>query len=55
MTAALSTVQLSVSSRSIVEGSVDRYAIPRYPYPESLSAFIQIVSGIEALKGPVSG
>lgn len=55
MTAALSTVQLSVSSRSIVEGSVDRFAIPRYPYPESLSAFIQIVSGIEALKPPVSG
>ncbi|HJQ53092.1 MAG TPA: polysaccharide deacetylase family protein [Gemmatimonadaceae bacterium] len=55
MTAALSTVQLSVSSRSIVKGSVDRFAIPRYPYPESLSAFIQIVSGIEALKPPVRG
>jgi peptidoglycan/xylan/chitin deacetylase (PgdA/CDA1 family) len=55
MSAALSTVQLSVSSRSIVERSVDRFAIPRYPYPESLNAFIQIVSGIEALKAPVIG
>lgn len=54
MSGALSTVQRSVSSRSIVEGSVDRFAVPRYPYPESRDAFIQIVSGIEALKAPVT-
>lgn len=50
MSAALATIEAPLSSRSIVEGSADRFAIPRYAYPDSRPAFIQIVAGIESLK-----
>ena len=48
---ALSTVEASIASPPLRRETFDRFAIPRYAYQETGPAFIQIVSGLDALKG----
>jgi peptidoglycan/xylan/chitin deacetylase (PgdA/CDA1 family) len=51
--AALSTVEASVGSRSSRSQSTDRFAIPRFSYPETKPRFVQIASGLEAMRGRI--
>jgi peptidoglycan/xylan/chitin deacetylase (PgdA/CDA1 family) len=54
MRAAFSTVEASISPSARVTGLGARFAVPRFVYPETQHAFIQAVSGIEALRGRVA-
>ena len=51
MRAAVSTVEASIQSDRSRHGLPDRFAIPRFAYPETKSSFVQIASGLEALRG----
>ncbi len=53
MRAAVSTVEASVVSDPSSRGVSDRFAIPRFAYPEAKPSFVQIASGLEALRGRI--
>jgi peptidoglycan/xylan/chitin deacetylase (PgdA/CDA1 family) len=53
MKAALSTVDASLVSTSAGLETRDRFAIPRFSYAEAKASFVQIASGIEAMRGRV--
>jgi peptidoglycan/xylan/chitin deacetylase (PgdA/CDA1 family) len=53
MKAALSTVDASLVSTSAGLKARDRFAIPRFSYAEAKPSFVQIASGIEAMRGRV--
>lgn len=55
MKAALSTFEASVGSPSSRLKSADRFAIPRFSYPETKPRFVQIASGLEAMRGRILG
>lgn len=55
MRAALSTFEASVGSPLSRPGSIDRFAIPRFSYPETKPRFVQIASGLEAMRGRIVG
>lgn len=52
--AALSTTEESVVLRGGRTERIDRFAIPRFSYPEDKSRFVQIASGIEAMRGRIA-
>lgn len=52
--AALSTTEESVVLRAGRTETIDRFAIPRFSYPEDKSRFVQIASGIEAMRGRIA-
>ncbi|HEX9310742.1 MAG TPA: polysaccharide deacetylase family protein [Gemmatimonadaceae bacterium] len=54
MRGALSTVEASLPASSMGLKRADRFAIPRFSYPEDIGGFVQIVSGLEAMRGRVS-
>ena len=53
MRAALSTVEASVGLGPSRQESTDRFAIPRFSYPETKPRFVQIASGLEAMRGRI--
>jgi peptidoglycan/xylan/chitin deacetylase (PgdA/CDA1 family) len=48
--AALSTTEKSVVLQAGETDAIDRFAIPRFSYPEDKSRLVQIASGIEAMR-----
>lgn len=54
MRAAFSTVEASVVIGEAPAPGSSRFAIPRFVYPDSQPAFVQVASGIEALRGRVA-
>jgi peptidoglycan/xylan/chitin deacetylase (PgdA/CDA1 family) len=53
MRGALSTVDASLVSTASGLKTRNRFAIPRFSYAEGRSAFVQIASGIEAMRGRI--
>ena len=53
MRGAFSTVEASVQIADAPDPGSSRFAIPRFVYPDTEHAFVQAVSGIEALRGRV--
>jgi len=52
MKAAFSTVQASIRSGRSGLKVKDPFAIPRYSYPDSDASFVEICSGLHALRHP---
>lgn len=53
MAAALSTIEASLESSPSGIAAPDRFALPRFPYPEEKQRFIQMASGLEASKARI--
>jgi peptidoglycan/xylan/chitin deacetylase (PgdA/CDA1 family) len=53
MRAAVSAIAGCVESRRFTMGSGDRFSLPRFPYFEHKSRFVQVASGIESMKSRI--
>lgn len=53
MVAALSTIEASLESSTSGIDAADRFALPRFPYPERKQSFVQMASGLEAGKARI--
>ncbi len=53
MAAAVSTIEASLESSGSGIVAPDRFALPRFPYPEGKQRFVQMASGLEAGKARI--